>query len=201
MQYVGSPLANQQLFSWSDPHLVSGDGKRAETSVVFSGVEVFYQGRQAIEEWLKRTYPKASIAGVETEILNHRVLRVITLKDSDGQETKAYIDMTSFVCKPNLGQWFLLAENGDSWGGELTEEYLQGHKGSRPWEDVIAANDAVLVFQVDDEKGNGLLGWGKFRNGMKNGTWTFSRQKDGLVREGYDMGVKVKEDLSMFHPH
>lgn len=181
------------LFPWSCPAYTGGNGSGVDQAIIITQTSVQFLAGNVKEAWLNCHYPGGAIREVSTRIVHNRVIQVISIQAPTKEIVQVYFDVTSTVAQPSLGVWFFVDSDGIGCTGMIDEEYLR-NINPEPWQELVGTNNGTLIYQVDDEIGNGLLGTGAVRHGRKHGTWRYERLIEGAILVEYDMGTKVSEE-------
>jgi hypothetical protein len=179
------------LFPWSCPSFQGGDGTSLEQAVVLSGNSVRFIADRARNDWISRNHPSDKISGSRILITGGEVVEIISIQTFSGASRELFFDITQIVSKPELGAWYFVATNGLERAGVIEEEYLSGTK-TEPWKDAVDQMSGSLIYQIDDEIGNGMLATGELRYGEMHGTWYYERQTEGPLLIDYNMGIVLR---------
>lgn len=179
-----SPSKQTTLFPWSSPYYAGGDGTSLERAVILKGTSVQFMARKAKKDWIKCHYPSGVIRNVHIQIVQSHVIQTIVLQMPSGEITRVYFDVTGVIVKPDLGAWFFVGDNGLEYAGMIDEEYFH-ESALPPWQQLVGTNSGTLIYQVDDEIGNGLFATGKLKHGKEHGVWHYERPVEGIMRKEY----------------
>lgn len=182
------------LFPWSCPAYAGGDGTSLDQAVILTGISVQFMARKAKEDWINRYYPGGVTYEVRMKIVQDRVVQIISVQLPSGDLAQVFFDVTGTVTCPGVGAWFFVGSDGVEGAGMIEEQYLRT-TDPHPWQQLVGTRSGELIYQLDDEIGNGLLASGKLKDGKQHGAWCYDRAIEGSMCVEYDMGTEAGRRL------